>query len=242
MSYTVLRTNAAPIYSFLSLLESKRSAGELGDAPKILDCGAGGPLPPLVVFSELGYQACGIDISEDQLDLARKYCKENGIEVDFRQADMRQIPFEDSSFDCVYEHYSLCHLSHQGTAEAIKEMHRVTRAGGFCYLGLISRDTWPASLFGKEKQPGEFWGEEGGREECHSIFTDQQADQLMADWELISKVKRVTYLRKYAQEMTEEDWLELNASGDHSAEEWGAEYPQRENWVTYVHIYYTLRK
>ena len=242
MSSIILRTNAAPIYSFLSLIESKRSSGELEGPLKILDCGAGGPVPPLALFSELGYQACGIDISDDQLDLARKFCQENRIQVDFRQADMRQIPFSNSSFDCVYENYSICHLSHQGTAAAIAEIHRVTRDKGFCLLGLISSDTWPKSLFGEEREPGEYWDLEDGEETRHSIFTDQESDQLVADWEITSKIKQIMYLRQHAREMSQEDWMELKAGGDYSDEEWRVEYQGRENRVTYVHTYYTLRK
>ena len=242
MNYTVLRTNAAPIYSFVSLLEAKRSDGELGDPIKILDCGAGGPAPPLALFSELGYQAFGIDISDEQLALARQYCDQKGIEVDFRKADMRQIPFDDNSFDCVYEHYSMCHLGKKETAAAISEMYRVTREKGFCFLGLISRDTWPKSFFGEEKEPGEYWGLEDVKDKRHSMFTDQEGDQLVAGWEILSKVKRVTYLREAAREISETEWMEWCPSAEHSDEDWHKEYQQRENMVTYAHTYYTLRK
>jgi len=242
MSNIILQENAAPLYDFLSLLESKRAKGELVEEPGILDCGAGGSVPPLAAFSQLGYGSYGIDISRERLDLARKYCAEKGIEVDLRQADMRQIPFEDGFFDCVYEFYSICHLSHQDTAKAISEMHRVTKEGGYCFLGLISRDTWPASIFGEEREPGEFWGQEAGKEQLHSMFSDREGDLLMADWEILSKVKRVMYLRKTAREMSEDEWMELIPAGEYSREDWRKEYPQRENWRTYAHTFYTLRK
>ena len=68
-----------------------------------------------------------------------------------REGDMRQLSFEEGAFDYVYEHYSMCHLSKQDTSLAVSEMYRVLKQGGLCFLGVISADTWPKSLFGQEE-------------------------------------------------------------------------------------------
>ena len=178
MTNTILKTNAIPIYAFLSFIEAQQLHGELGDRLKILDCGAGGAVPPLALFSEHGFDAYGIDISDQQLKLARQYCGKKGLQIDFRKGDMLQIPFADESFDCVYEHYSMCHLSKGDTEKAIREMNRVTRRKGLCFLGVISMDSWPKSLYGEERDPGEYWAGEGAEGDRHSMFTDQEADRL----------------------------------------------------------------
>ena len=237
MTNTILQTNAIPIYAFLSFIATKQSQGELGDQIKILDCGAGGSVPPLALFSEHGFDAYGIDTSDQQLELARQYCVKKGYQIDFRKADMRKIPFSDESFDCVYEHYSMCHLSKQETATAIREMRRVIKRNGLCFLGVISMDSWPKSLYGKEKEPGEYWA----GEDRHCMFTDQEADKLVNDWEVISKEKRVIYLRDAAEKIPEDTWMEMYDIGC-TEDDWRNLYDQRENMVNYTHIYYILRK
>jgi ubiquinone/menaquinone biosynthesis C-methylase UbiE len=244
MTNTILRTNAAPVYSFFSYLKSKQSQGELGDQIKILDCGAGGPVPPLALFSENGFDAYGIDTSEEQLEHSRQYCTEIGLHIDFRKADMRQIPFDDESFDCVYEHYAMCHLSKKDTAIAINEMHRVTRKEGLCFLGAISMDSWPKSLYGVEEEPGEFLVSEGEDRRRHTMFTDEEADQLVNTWEILSKEKRVIYLRGAAEKITLDEWMEMH-TGDgegYTEAKWRDSYDDRINKFNYSQIYYILRK
>jgi hypothetical protein len=72
----------------------------------------------------------------------------------------------------------------------VQEMYRVLKLGGLCFLGVISMDSWPRSIFGQEQAPGEFWGEEEGDElALHSLFTDQEADELISAWEVVSRYK-----------------------------------------------------
>jgi ubiquinone/menaquinone biosynthesis C-methylase UbiE len=244
MRNIVLRTNAIPVYSFLSVITARQSEGEKLPQRKILDCGAGGSVPPLALFHQHGFEGWGIDTSEEQLDRARQFCQEQGITLHLENGDMRQIPFEDETFDYVYEHYSMCHLSKQDTAQAVGEMHRVLKEGGLCFLGVISTNTWPKSYFGKEKQPGEYWGEEGGELTLHSMFTDEEANELVSAWEIISKYKRSMYLREVAEEMSLEAWMGLyeEAEDKTSREGWQERYTGRTNAVQYTHLYFFLRK
>jgi hypothetical protein len=46
----ILHPNAAPVYEFLARIESQKSAMDGTQPKRILDCGAGGPVPPLVLF------------------------------------------------------------------------------------------------------------------------------------------------------------------------------------------------
>lgn len=203
MTDIILRTNAIPVYGFLSTINAKHPPEEGQPRGKILDCGAGGPVPPLALFAQQGFEIWGIDISEEQLEKARLLCKENGIEAHLQSGDMREMPFENETFDYVYEHYAICHLNKQDTVKAISEMHRVLKKEGMCFLGVISTDCHPKTGFGEEKAPGEFWGMEGGKESLHSMFSDDEIEGLLADWEVISKEKRIQYFsgenaRQYA--------------------------------------------
>ena len=244
MTKTILQTNAIPVYAFLSYIAASQLRGELRERIKVLDCGAGGETPPLALFAEHGFEAYGIDISEDQLEKAKQYSAETGIEIDLRGGDMRNIPYGDEEFDCVYEHYSMCHLSKVETAHTIQEMYRVTKKNGLCYLGVISQDSWPKRFYGEEKEPGEYWAEEHGELRRHSMFRDDEADQLVTDWEILSKEKHVIYLRNAAEAVSNKLWMEIYIEeGDGYTEaEWRAEYDRRNNKYNYSHMYYLLRK
>jgi len=244
MEKIILRTNAIPMYGFLSFINARHPQEELSQRGKILDCGAGGPLPPLALFAQHGFEAWGIDVSDEQLDMARQFCEQQSIEVHLRTGDMRRIPFEDETFDYVFEHYSLCHLSKQDTAQAIGEMYRVLKRQGLCFLGVISMDCWPKSRFGQEKEPGEYWGEEGGERRSHSLFSDEEMDDLLSVWEVVFKEKHVSYLWGATEKSTLEAWMDSyeKAGGGYSREAWRARYESRANEFQYAHLYFFLRK
>jgi 2-polyprenyl-3-methyl-5-hydroxy-6-metoxy-1,4-benzoquinol methylase len=64
---------------------------------KILDVGCGTGRHD-IELTKRGYQVTGIDLSESQLQRAREKAAENGLAIDFRQADARNLPFK-AEFD-----------------------------------------------------------------------------------------------------------------------------------------------
>ena len=245
MTQTILRPNAAPLYGFLSLIAANQTNPDSFLTGRILDCGAGGELPPLLLFREHGLEGWGIDISPEALEKARKAGQHKGVQLHLEEADMRRIPYSEGTFDYIYEHYSMCHLSKADTARAVSEMHRVLKPGGLGFLGVISADTWPKSIFGEEVGPGEYRGPESDREHVlHSLFTDPEADQLVEDWEILRKSKQVHYLHQPADELTREEWQELfsESCGDVAESEWGDLYESRRDCFQYAHLYYFLKK
>lgn len=245
MTDIILRTNATAVYRFLSFIQSKLPPGETLQRKKILDCGAGGPVPPLALFHQHGLDAWGIEISGDQIARAAAFCKQNRIQLRLHSGDMRALPFKDQSFDYVYENYAMCHLSKPDTAQTMREIFRVVAPGGYALVGMISTDTWPHSMFGQEREPGEYWGEEAGRENTlHSLFTDREADALVSALEILEKEKYVTSLRDYAEGLSMEAWMDLYAEAGHTETEetWQRLFSQRMHFVQYAHIYYLLKK
>jgi len=244
MKPVILRPNATAVARFLSVLADDLPDGETLDGRSILDCGAGGPVPPVAIFAQQGMQAHGIDINEQRLAQSRSFCAASGIRAEFRKADMRDLPYGDETFDYVYEHFSMCHLGPEDTARAIAEMRRVLKPGGLAFLGVISTDSWPMSDYGEERRPGEFWLVEGGESVCHTAFGDAASDALVADWEILSKEKAVLVLRERGEQASLEEWQALHAEARTacSLDEWMAGYPERANHFTYVHAYYYVRK
>jgi SAM-dependent methyltransferase len=105
----------------------------LGEGPgRCLDlgCGTGIALP---LLSRLGWSIVGVDISADQLAVARARADEIGAEL--LEADASGLPFADASFDAVAS--ILTHTDFEDAAAAFAEVARVLRPGGrFVYVGI----------------------------------------------------------------------------------------------------------
>jgi len=242
MNPVILRTNATAVYRFLCILNSSLDEGETLQRKKILDCGAGGPIPPLALFAEQGMDAVGIDICEEQLAKASAFAQQMNLSIRLRSGDMRQIPYEDATFDYVYEHYSMCHLSKADTAAAIEEMRRVLQPGGIAFLGVISQDCWPLLSFGEERASGERCVIEEGEERCHTLFTDAESDDLVSSWDVASKEKSISYVG--GEGLSKDEWKALYSESptNCSLKAWMARYSERFNICRYVHVYYYLKK
>jgi SAM-dependent methyltransferase len=66
---------------------------------KILDVGCGTGRHA-IELTKRGYEVTGVDLSENMLGKARKNASNAGFEIDFRQSDARNLPFEEE-FDLV---------------------------------------------------------------------------------------------------------------------------------------------
>jgi ubiquinone/menaquinone biosynthesis C-methylase UbiE len=101
----------------------------LGPGPgTLLDvgCGTGAHTK---AFAEARWQTTGVDVSEDQLRMAR----ERGLDV--VRADAASIPFANATFDAAVSIFT--HTDFDDFAGAVREMARVLREGGrLVYLGV----------------------------------------------------------------------------------------------------------
>ena len=178
---------ATPLYNLIRM-----SADENLDK-RVLDCGAGGSMPPLYLFHSLGYETAGIEIDEGQIAKARAFCKANDMELNIRKGDMRSLPFADNSFGVVYSYNSVFHMVKADIAASIREMVRVLKPGGLCYFNLLSVEDDEYGV-GRELEAGEFVQEEGDGEIIHSYFTDGEIDGVIRYARIEYKEKRSIYI------------------------------------------------
>ncbi|MFX1323056.1 MAG: class I SAM-dependent methyltransferase [Promethearchaeota archaeon] len=163
---------------------------------RILDCGAGGPDPKLALFYENGFETYGIDISDEEITEAEKYCKQHNINLNIIKGDMRSIPFDSNFFGYVYSYLAMVHLSKDDSAIAVNEMYRVLMKGGLCYLNFLSKDD--VNFTEKEEtKPGEIIHKHGKEEFVHSYYEDGEPDGFFNKFHIIYKEKRHILKGKY---------------------------------------------
>jgi len=120
---------------------------------RILDCGCGpGSITVgLAQWAPEG-QTVGVDIGAEQLDGARAFARDLGLEnVAFRQGDIFDLPFDDNSFDVVFSQAVLIHIPDR--EKAVAEFKRVLRPGGLVALreGIFgSIIIWPEDALVRE--------------------------------------------------------------------------------------------
>lgn len=84
----------------------------------------------------------GVDWSDGMLAGARQRARDLDRDVDLRQADARDLPFADASFDTVVSTFSLCAIP--DPRQALDEMDRVLRPGGLLLLAdHVASSWWP---------------------------------------------------------------------------------------------------
>jgi len=108
---------------------------------KILDIGCGNGRN-LLYFAKRGFKVYGLDFSKEMIEQAKEMFKKNKIEIKEKQlivADMRNIPFENESFDYVISVASLHHLPKKDHQEAIEEIKRVLKRNGECIISVWNK-------------------------------------------------------------------------------------------------------
>jgi SAM-dependent methyltransferase len=94
---------------------------------RILEIGCGGGQNS-IAFAKQGALATGLDISEEQLEFAKKLAQRDRVKVEFLKGDMANMNGVGSdSFDVVFSACAICYAPIEKT---FKEVHRVLRKDG----------------------------------------------------------------------------------------------------------------
>jgi arsenite methyltransferase len=106
----------------------------IGNAREVLNVGCGIGVGSAYIAKKYRCRVVGVDISEQMIAWSRRRAREERVEarVEFRTADVLDLPFEADRFDVVFAESVLVFV--EDKAWAIQECVRVTRPGG--YVGL----------------------------------------------------------------------------------------------------------
>jgi ubiquinone/menaquinone biosynthesis C-methylase UbiE len=104
------------------------------EASQVLNVGCGIGVGPVYIAKKYNCRAVGVDISEKMIEWSRQRAREERVEarVEFRTADVLDLPFQSDQFDAVICESVLIFV--QDKPRAIRECVRVTKPGG--YVGL----------------------------------------------------------------------------------------------------------
>lgn len=172
------------LYTFLLYCNSH------GLTKEILDCGAGGNLPPLALFVEHGYKTHGIEISDTQIERATEFARKNELDLNIIKGDMRELPFEDESLSYVFSYNTIFHLSKADIAKAINEVKRVLKPDGLFFVNFVS-DKDMRYGEGEQVGDGEYMQSEGDGLVLHSYHKNCEAESYFGGFKIIYKESRV---------------------------------------------------
>jgi ubiquinone/menaquinone biosynthesis C-methylase UbiE len=116
----------------------------------ILDAGCGDGYGAYLL-AKAGYDVTGVDISSEMIENAKR--KTSGLNLSFYKADIREIPADQESFQCV-----MAINSFEWTeipVQALLEMRRVLKTGGLLCAGILGPTAFPRinsyrRLYGEE--------------------------------------------------------------------------------------------
>ncbi|WP_086666687.1 class I SAM-dependent methyltransferase [Lentzea kentuckyensis] len=103
----------------------------LGDHAKVLELGCGAGVPSTRKLAER-HDVLGVDLSQQQLDLARA----NVPNARFEKADMTALDFPDGEFDAIAAFYSILHVPRAEQPALIAKIARWLKPGGLFLASL----------------------------------------------------------------------------------------------------------
>ena len=108
-----------------------------------LEIGCGSGPVSRYVSEKYKIEVVGTDVDEDQIESAKKSAR-TLKNITFLAADATDLPFEDNSFDIILSINVLHHIS--SWMDALKEIDRVLKKGGFLLLAEILFKKWTQGI------------------------------------------------------------------------------------------------
>jgi demethylmenaquinone methyltransferase/2-methoxy-6-polyprenyl-1,4-benzoquinol methylase len=126
-------------YHLTALNQANIKKGE-----KILEVAVGPGLTIVELAKRTGKETTiyGVDTSSGMLSLAEQNLRNNGFSnYQLKEADSRQIPFEENTFDLLYNGYMLDLIPLRDMPKILSEFYRVLKPGGrMILLNMSKRD------------------------------------------------------------------------------------------------------
>lgn len=158
-----------------------------------LGCGLG---RHSILFGKNNFNVSCFDISEEAIKRTSEWANKENLIFDYKIGDMLNLPYKDEKFDCIYCRNVISHTDTEGMKQVIKELYRVMKKDGECYLTLGSKDTFG---FKQENWPlvdenTRLKMEEGPEYKVPHFYVDYNlAKKLFKDFEIITIYQVIDY-------------------------------------------------
>ena len=158
-----------------------------------LGCGLG---RHSILFGKNNFNVSCFDISEEAIKRTREWANKENLIFDYKIGDMLNLPYKDEKFDCIYCRNVISHTDTEGMKQVIKELYRVMKKDGECYLTLGSKDTFG---FKQENWPlvdenTRLKMEKGPEYKVLHFYVDYNlAQKLFKDFEIITIYQVIDY-------------------------------------------------
>ena len=138
-------------------------------AIRILEVGCGSGANLWMIARE-GFDAYGIDLSEQAVELCRQMLAQYSVSASVQIADMSAMPFPDRMFDCIVDVFSSYCLDEAGFDRYLDEVARLLKPDGlyFSYVPSKASDAFlhpepsrkldPSTIDGVQRQTSPFYG------------------------------------------------------------------------------------
>jgi len=126
------------------------------DGARVLDVGCGTGTQTIEIMLSTGCEMTAVDIFDGFLEELRKKAAARGLENKLKamNADMRKLPFENESFDCIWSEGAVYIM---GFENGLREWRRLIRNNGYLVVSEISyikQDVPPEpAVYWKENYP-----------------------------------------------------------------------------------------
>ena len=161
-----------------------------------LGCGLG---RHSILFGQNNFDVYCFDISEEAINRTKEWAIKENLEFDYKIGDMLNLPYSDNKFDCILCRNVISHTDTEGMKKIVKELYRVLKNGGECYLTLGSKDTWG---FKQKDWPlvdenTRLRMEEGPEYEVPHFYADYDLiKQLFSDFDIINIYQVIDYYER----------------------------------------------
>jgi SAM-dependent methyltransferase len=109
-----------------------------GEGRQLLEVGCGIGVDA-IQLARRGFEVTAVDLTENALEVARRFAARRGVSIDFRLGNAEALDFPDHSFDAVYSFGVLHHTP--DIEKSVAEVHRVLRPGGTALVMLYHRES-----------------------------------------------------------------------------------------------------
>lgn len=109
--------------------QGRRSVLDLG-------CGLG---RHSVLFAKYGFKVTAVDISEYAVRSVREAEKKENLIITSKACDMRDLPYRENSFDCIFSYHAVSHTDTEGFHKILGKIKKVLKPDGEIFLTLCSK-------------------------------------------------------------------------------------------------------